>query len=55
MDNEETHSPVLEETKRQMDIVPYTRRDRITTFVILLVVCANFLLLLWSLPWKWLF
>jgi len=46
-----THNPILDETKKQMEIVPYTRRDRILVFVIFLFALANFVTLIVSIPW----
>ena len=46
-----THNPILDETKKQMEIVPYTKTDRIIVFAIFVVVLANFITLLFTIPW----
>ena len=48
---DEHENPILEETQKQMDIVPYTRRDRYMTLVILLIVFANFIIAILTIPW----
>ena len=50
MDEPDTN--LIAETKKQMDIVPYTRRDRVVTYVILIIVFANFLTLMFAIPWR---
>jgi hypothetical protein len=44
-------SPILEEVEKQMDIVPYTKRDRLVTLMILVIVFLNFVLLILTVPW----
>ena len=44
-------NPILEEAKDQMDIVPYTKRDKVVVYLIFLFVVLNFTLLLISVPW----
>ena len=46
---------IIEETKKQMDIVPYTKRDKAAVYLIFCIVLLNFILLIISLPWgNWL-
>ena len=52
---DEQDSPILEETSKQMDIVPYTRKDRYVTLSILLIVVANFAIAILTIPWGSLF
>jgi len=47
----EDESQILEEAKQQMDIVPYTKRDRTVTYLILIFVLANFITLMLAVPW----
>lgn len=49
---DEPDTTLIEETKKQMDIVPYTKRDRILTYTILIIVFANFVTLLIAIPWR---
>lgn len=53
MDDQE--SSVVKEVDKQMDILPYTKRDRILTWAILIIVTANFITLMIALPWRGLF
>lgn len=46
------HNPILDETKNQMEIVPYTKRDRKVVFAIFIIVLANFITLLLTIPWR---
>jgi hypothetical protein len=48
-------NPILDEAQEKMDIVPYTKRDRIVTYCILLLVFMNFLTLMLTVPWGTLF
>jgi hypothetical protein len=50
-----THNPILDETKNQMEIVPYTKRDRFMVTVIFIIVLANFITLMFTIPWRSLF
>lgn len=52
---DDTHNPILDEAKEQMDIVPYTKRDRIVTYCILFLVFMNFITLMFTVPWGSLF
>lgn len=49
---DEPDTQLIEEAKKQMDIVPYTKRDRIVTYLILIVVFANFVTLMFAIPWR---
>lgn len=53
MDDPDTK--LIAETKKQMDIVPYTKRDRFVTYIILLIVFANFITLMLAIPWRGIF
>jgi len=46
-----SHNPILDETKKQMEIVPYTKTDRTLVLCIFIIVLANFVTLMISLPW----
>jgi len=50
-----SHSPILDETKKEMEIVPYTKRDRLMVTIIFIIVLANFITLMLSLPWRSIF
>jgi len=40
--SDDRNNELLTEANKQMDIVPYTRKDRIVTYLILIIVFANF-------------
>lgn len=50
MSEEQTH-PVLEAVKDDLEIVPYTRKDRRLNYTIAIIVGLNFLAALTQLPW----
>ena len=49
---EDDEQPIIAEVKRRMDIVGFTKTDRILQYVILLILALNFIMIV-SLLFPW--